>query len=423
MHESFVLYLNNHKLLCETQSGFRKHHSCETALVHMIDKWLGALNEGKYVGCVMLDFRKAFDIINIPILCKKLQLYKCHKSTLKWFESYLTNRKQIIIVNGENSNNLNTISGVPQGSILGPLLFLIFINDLPMCLKNTVTNTDMYADDTTIFDIGTSKDSIQQNLQVALNILQTWCENNGMVLNPSKTKVLLITTSQKRSRLLNSKSLSLKYDNITLDITSGDKILGVYINQNLKWDTHVSYLRKKISTNVWLLSRIKSNIPLNYRIIYYKAYIQPHLDYCNIIWGSTKRYNLNRLILLQKRACRIILGHQYTTFEEAMLQINAFTINQRIFLQKAKFMYRVLNSRTPPYIKDLFQCHTQSRRNLRSTNSLNCIIPKPNLELFKESISYAGTILWNSIPNEIRISNTIQQFTTKCENWMRGVNV
>ena len=214
-------------------------------------------------------------------------------------------------------------------------------------------------------------------------------------------------TSQKRSRLSDSNLLSLKYDNISLDITTGDKILGVYINQNLKWDTQILYIRKKILTNLWLLSRIKSNIPLDYRIIYYKAYIQPHLDYCNIIWGNTKRSNLNRLILLQKRACRIILGHQYSTFEDAMLQINALTINQRIFLQKAKFMYRVFNSQTPSYLNDLFQCHTHSRGNLRYTSSLYFIIPKPNLELFKESISCSGTILWNSNPITIRISNTI----------------
>ena len=117
MHDSFILYLNNYKLLWESQSGFRKHHSCETALVHMIDKWLKAMNEGNYVGCVMLDFKKAFDIINIPILCKKLELYKCGSTALKWFESYLTNRKQILSLNGQNSDNLNTKSGVPQGSI------------------------------------------------------------------------------------------------------------------------------------------------------------------------------------------------------------------------------------------------------------------------------------------------------------------
>ena len=104
-------------------------------------KWLGALHEGKYIRCVMLDFRKVFDIINIPILCKILNLYKCHTSALKWSESYLTNKKQIIAVNGENSRNLNTICGIPQGYIRGPLFFLIFIDDLP---QNTVTNTDTY---------------------------------------------------------------------------------------------------------------------------------------------------------------------------------------------------------------------------------------------------------------------------------------
>lgn len=416
VHDSFILYLNSYKLLCESQSGFRKHHSCETALVHMIDKWLKAMNEGNYVGCVMLDFRKAFDIINIPILCKKLELYKCGSTALKWFESYLTNRKQILSLNGQNSDNLNTKSGVPQGSILGPLLFLLFINDLPLCLKHTVTNTDMYADDTTVFDIGRSKDDIQHNLQIALNILQSWCENNGMVLNPSKTKVLLITTSQKRSRIRTS--LSLKYDNILLDVTTGDKILGVFINQNLKWDMHITFLRNKIAKNLWLLSRIKSNIPLDYRIIFYKAYVQPHLDYCNVIWGNTTKSNLNSLILLQKRACRIILGDRYTTFSESIQKINSLTINQRIILQKAKFMYRVSQKKIPSYIQDLFQYNTYLSKNLRSSNSLNFIIPKPNIELFKESVSYSGTVLWNSIPADIRASETIKQFSTKCEKWL-----
>ena len=207
----------------------------------MIDKWLAALNEGKYVGCVMLDFRKAFDIINIPILCKKLKLYKCNDTTLKWFTSYLTDRKQRITLNSETSDDLSTVCGVPQGSILGPLLFLVFINDLPLYLKDTVTNTEMYADDTTVYDVGTSKLVIQNNLQKALNILESWCENNGMVLNPAKTKVLLITTSQKRSRC--QESLSLKYNNIALEVTTGDKVLGIIVNQNLKWDEHFVYIK------------------------------------------------------------------------------------------------------------------------------------------------------------------------------------
>ena len=145
----------------------------------------------------------------------------------------------------------------------------------------------MYADDTTLYDINKSRSAVEINLQAALNNVSTWCLNNGMVLNAAKTKVVLITTPQKRSRLVNQ-SLILKYKDVNLEVTSGDKILGVHINENLKWDEHIKFLRKKISSNLWLLSRIKTFIPLNYRILFYKAYIQPHLDFCSIIWGSTK---------------------------------------------------------------------------------------------------------------------------------------
>jgi hypothetical protein len=275
----------------------------------------------------------------------------------------------------------------------------------------------MYADDTTVYDVGSSKLIIQNNLQMALNILESWCEKNGMVLNPTKTKVLLITTSQKRSRCQDS--LSLKYNNIALEVTTGDKVLGIVVNQNLKWDEHFVYIKKKIATNLWLLSRIKSYMPLNYRIIYYKAYIQPHLDYCNVIWGNSKKANLHSLIVLQKRACRIILGDQYITFNEAMKQINILSIQSRIFLQKAKFMYRVSRKSTPSYITNMFQSRVLSSIDLRSSNALNYVTPKPNIELFKESMSYSGTILWNIIPVEIRMSNTIIEFTAKCERWLR----
>ena len=119
--------------------------------------------------------------------------------------------------------------------------------------------------------------------------------------------------------------------------------------ENLKWDSHISHLKKKIASNIWLLSRIKSFVPLNYRIIFYKAYIQPHLDFCNIIWGSSTKSNLNCLLKLQKRACRIILEDKYTTILEALSVINILTIEQRIILQKAKFMYKVSKNRIPIY--------------------------------------------------------------------------
>ena len=203
-----------------------------------------------------------------------------------------------------------------------------------------------------------------------------------MVLNTEKTKVLLVTTPQKRAKLVNNKLL-LTYNNIELKLTTGDKILGMHIDEHMNWDNHIIYIRKKISTNIWLLSRIRSYTPFNYRIIFYKAYIQPHLDYCNIIWGNTKKANIHISLRLQRRACRTIFGDQYTTLNEALVIINSLNIEQRIFLQKAKFMYRVSQHAVPSYISDMFHPTVVSERNLRSANELNYITPRPNKELFK----------------------------------------
>ncbi|WAR25156.1 hypothetical protein MAR_010860, partial [Mya arenaria] len=198
---------------------------------------------------------------------------------------------------------------------------------------------------------------------------------------------------------------------INCSIKQGDKILGIYINENLKWDTHIKFLRKKISSNLWLLSRIKVFIPVNYRIMFYKAYVQPHLDYCSIIWGSTKQSNIQVLVRLQRRACRIILGEQYTTLSEALNIINSLNIEQRVSLHKAKFMYRVSQNAVPSYIQNMFNYNVRRPNHLRSSNKSDFLIPKPNIELFKGSMSYSGVKVWNNIPNEIRQSESIKSFT------------
>ena len=198
---------------------------------------------------------------------------------------------------------------------------------------------------------------------------------------------------------------------MNLELTTGDKILGVNINENLKWDDHIKFLRKKISSNLWLLSRIKIFIPLHYRVLFYKAYVQPHLDYCSVIWGNTRKTNIQVILRLQRRACRIILGEQYTSLNEALKLINSLNIEKRISLQKAKFMYQVSNKTVPTYIQNMFTTNSEHPSHLRSSNEMNYIIPKPKTELFKGSMSYSGSKLWNSIPNDIRNSKTIKSFT------------
>ena len=187
VHDSLMSFLILHNVLHSTQSGFRPNHSCETALLQMINKFHEAINNGQIIGMVMVDFRKAFDLVDHTLLLKKLRHYKISNETLLWFSSYLLNRKQKVVINNIESTTENIVCGVPQGSILGSLLFLMFINDLPLYTDNA--NTDLYADDTTIFQISNSQHFIEQNLQLALRKLSVWCILNGMLLNTKKNQI------------------------------------------------------------------------------------------------------------------------------------------------------------------------------------------------------------------------------------------
>ena len=158
-------FLHQHKSLHKTQSGFRAQYSCETALINMIDLWLNAIDNSKMVGVVLVDFKKAFDLVDHQILIKKLEIYGLKADTLLWFNTYLSNRKQQVAINNSKSEFKHISCGVPQGSILGPLLFLLFINDLPLYTSNVCT--DLYADDTTLYDVQNSMEQIESNIQIA----------------------------------------------------------------------------------------------------------------------------------------------------------------------------------------------------------------------------------------------------------------
>ena len=179
-------------------------------------------------------------------------------------------------INNSKSDFKHITSGVPQGSILGPPLFLLFINNLPLYTNNAFT--DLYADDTTLYDVQDSMEQIKNNLQIALNNLHIWCRSNVMILNSSKTKVMLVTANKKWQRLSND-NLDLKFNNESLNMISNDKILGVFVDNNLTWSDHFKYLTKKIVSSTWLLSKIKKFLSQDHRVQSYKSYIQLHIDF------------------------------------------------------------------------------------------------------------------------------------------------
>ena len=248
--------------------------------------------------------------------------------------------------------------GVPQGSISGPLLFLLFINDLPLFTTNV--STDLYADDTTLYDIQDSMERIEDNLQSALNNLHVLCRNNGMIHNSSKAKVLLVTTNQKRQRLQNE-NLDLKFNNKSLNMISNDKILGIYVDNNLNWSDHIKHLSRKITLNIWLLSKIKKFLSQAHRVQFYKSYIQPHIDFCNIVWGSSSETNKFKIFKLQKRACKVILDYNVDDIHEAMKSLKIMSVYDRLYLRKAKCMFQVANNMTPTYISEKDKVHEGSK--------------------------------------------------------------
>ena len=380
----------------------------------MIVSWLKAINEGKVVGCVLVDFRKAFDLVDHEILLTTLQSYKCNDSCLSWFKSFLCNRTQRVSLNNNLSDASNIIHGVPQGSILGPLLFLIFINDLPLYIQNnSSTVVDLYADDTTIYFSNHDKLVLERNLQNSLDCLRMWCRENGMILNIDKTKVMLITSRQKRT-VLNDAVLILQYTDLDISITTCDKILGIHVDNNLTWNTHFNFLSKKLSSYMWLLSKIRTYLTTEHRVLFYNAYIKPHIDYCSLIWSNTSNINIHKISRLQRRACKLILGNEYNSLLEAFERLKILSFDQSIFLSKAKMMYKIHNNIAPSYLNEMFLMRdtnlNNTASNLRSVASKNFIVPQAKCNLFKGSLSNLGVIVWNSIPVSIKDSSSLHLY-------------
>jgi retron-type reverse transcriptase len=217
VQKHLLQYLEERSLLNKFQSGFRPKHSCHSALVRMIDSWLDNINNNKMSGTVFLDLKKAFDLINHEILLRKLNAYfnNSSPSALSFFNSYLSARTQAVYVNGNYSTEGKVELGVPQGSVLGPLLFCIFINDLPLHITCASAECDMFADDSTLHAAGKTVADITNSLQQSLQEVSEWCSSNRMIVNPTKTKSMLVTTRQKHQ--LQPAPLNLSFEAVPIE--------------------------------------------------------------------------------------------------------------------------------------------------------------------------------------------------------------
>ena len=300
VYNRLVKYLEKYDILSSNQYGFRKNHSTFHALVHLYEKISAAIDSKQIALGLFIGLCKAFETVNHEILSKKLEFFGIRGLALEWFRSYLSGRLQQVQYDGQTSMPKVIRCGVPQGSILGPLLFLIYINDL--CQVSNILDVILFADDTNIFYSYKDPNFLNTIVNTELDKLSSWFQANRLSINVKKSNFVIFKSAQNRQNL----DFSFFIDNNQIDRVEEVVFLGVILDQNLNWKSHIHNVARKISKSFGII--YKASFCLNeasLRTLYFSL-VYPYLCYCVGVWGSTYPSNLKRVVTLQKRAIRII---------------------------------------------------------------------------------------------------------------------
>ena len=397
-------YLLENNLLTKHQSGFRPLHSTVTALLDVTNDWYINMDKGMTNMVVFLDLAKAFDTVSHSILLRKLELYGVRGTSLNWFTSYVSNRQQQCIVGSSTSQSERVWCGVPQGSILGPLLFLLYINDLPTCLLHTKPH--MYADDTILSAASTSTSELENKLNNDLFSVRKWLLANKLSLNVAKTEYMLIGSHFRLSNLGKPHSIVIGDKKITR--VKHTAYLGVHLDESLKWDEHINQLCSKISRAISGLRQARDFVSTDVLKMIYNALIQPHFDYCDAVWGNLSSGLAARSQRLQNRAARIITAQGYDVRSAHILnELNWDVLATRRDKRLSLLMYDAINHNVPEYISELFPPMSTSnpyKTRLRESSLKIDITHIPKTDHYKNSFSYRGATHWNSLPVDMKSS-------------------
>jgi len=399
-------YLYDHQFISNVQSAYTKNHSTTTALHKVLSDVLDGINNNETNAMCFIDLQKCFDTIDRDILLKKLEQYGIRDGSLNWFKSYLKYRKQSVKANGFSSSFMEVIYGVPQGSILGPILFLLFINDLPMCLESSYCN--LFADDTIIYNQSHEIADAQQKLQNDLKNLESWFNNNNLHVNVDKSCCMQVS-----SRSNHSHDLRLCLNDESLLQVNETKYLGVTLCNDLSWDKHISSICKKLGHGIHVLRKLKNKIPPSHLLTVYNTIVQPHIDYCITVWGYAPEVYVNRVQRLQNRIARLLMNnYDWDISPLSFLKcLNIQTVTQRRDYFNCITVYRCLNGTAPNYLADLLNYVSDfSLYDTRNATTSMLHVPKPRLELFRQSFQYTGPYCFNSLPTHVKCATTLTTF-------------
>ena len=401
MYEEIISYVEHN--LSTYLFGFIRGHSTEQCLLVMLEMWKEALDMKKVAGGVLTDLSKAFDCINHELLIAKLEAYGFDDCALKFIYSYLLEREQRTRVKRSYSSWREVKYGVPQGSILGPLLFNIFINDIfYFTNKAKLAN---YADDNTVYLSEAHRESLLSILETETSEIHNWFRVNEMQANDDKCNLIVLQAA----------NVSITLGNEVIESVDSVELLGIQIDNCLTFNNHILMLCKKGNQKLHALARVSKYLKPDKLRIIMKTFIESQFNYCPLIWMFHNRTLHNKINRLHERALRIVYRNDELTFNELLDLDNTVTIHHRNLQRLATLMFKVKNQLCPLPIQELFsaQLPTYDLRKKRQW----VVSDVKTVKYGTETIRYRGPKTWDLLPDGIKESNTLTEFKSKIKTW------
>ena len=413
VYSRLMSFLSKHNVISNSQFGFRKNHSTKLALISITEEIRRALDSGKFACGVFIDLEKAFDTVDHNIILKKLDLYGIRGIANSWFKSYLSNRVQYVSYSGARSNIENITSGVPQGSVLGPLLFLIYINDLCNSIKHS--STSLFADGTSIIYEDSALKSIEHYVNLDLDSLSNWLSANRISLNVAKSKIIIFRNCHKT--ILHN--LNFKINNKSLILSQSVKYLGITLDHFLNWNLNTKNLCSKLASANGAIFRLCYYVPRSTLIQVYYALFFSHLNYACQIWGQASSTNLNRIFILQKKCMRLITFSDYNAHSnELYIKLNLLKVKDIIKVRNVILVHDLLNGKCPARVSSTFSLNNYQHNHHTRGNKLG-LLDRPTCKTLTygiNSITYQSILQWNDCQSQFPNSSLMNLAKARIKN-------